>query len=368
VHVTHVVRQYLPGRGGMEEVVRNLCAYQRGAGWEPRVITLNRIFRQPGATLAPSEVIDGVPVTRLPFFGSERYPLTPQVLRFLTACDVLHVHGIDFFFDFLALTKPIHRRPLLATAHGGFFHSRFAARAKRTYFATVTRASCSAYDRIVACSSGDFDRFRDICVNVGLIENGVDLNRIRRRPDHYARTILYFGRFSKNKQLPLLLETVFELTKLSREWRLVVAGRKFDVGFDELETEIRRLGLTGSVRLVDSPSDADLSQLVSEASYFACFSAHEGFGLGAVEAMAAGLIPILSDIDVFRALVDRFGTGICVQPWDAASCARRIEALDFQVQTGEVRPCDPGALKECFGWDVVGKLYLREYESIAGEN
>jgi len=117
--VAHVVRQYLPSVGGMEEVVRNLAQYQKTkTRYEPTVITLDRVFREPGRPLPHSETIDGIPVRRLSFSGSERYPICPQILGALSDADLVHVHGIDFFFDYLALTRIMHGKPLIASTHG----------------------------------------------------------------------------------------------------------------------------------------------------------------------------------------------------------------------------------------------------------
>jgi alpha-1,3-mannosyltransferase len=97
--VVHVVRQYLPSRGGMEDVVFNIARMQQELyGQQPRIVTLDRVFRQSDV-LPVDEVLNGIPVHRLSYSGSERYPLFPAVLHHLGEADVVHVHGIDFAFD-----------------------------------------------------------------------------------------------------------------------------------------------------------------------------------------------------------------------------------------------------------------------------
>ena len=83
-----------------------------------KVITLNRDFAKPNIVLPEHEDIDGIEVVRVPYRGSHRYPIAPKVLRHIKGADVVHVHAIDFFFDFLALTAPWHRQPLVVTPHG----------------------------------------------------------------------------------------------------------------------------------------------------------------------------------------------------------------------------------------------------------
>jgi alpha-1,3-mannosyltransferase len=41
--------------------------------------------------------VAGIPIQRLPWRGSSRYPLAPSVLWHLQSADVVHVHAIDFF-------------------------------------------------------------------------------------------------------------------------------------------------------------------------------------------------------------------------------------------------------------------------------
>ena len=42
--IVHVVRQFLPNRGGLEDVVYNLARHSLQAGYRVRVVTLNSLF------------------------------------------------------------------------------------------------------------------------------------------------------------------------------------------------------------------------------------------------------------------------------------------------------------------------------------
>jgi alpha-1,3-mannosyltransferase len=124
LRVVQVVRQYTPSRGGLEDVVSNLSRSLSRRGFEVRVVTLDRLFRAPDQVLPTREVIDGIEVVRIPWRGSSRYPIAPQVFRLIGDADLVHVHGIDFFYDALAWTRPFHRKPMIGTTHGGCFHTR----------------------------------------------------------------------------------------------------------------------------------------------------------------------------------------------------------------------------------------------------
>ncbi len=371
IHVTHVVRQYLPSVGGMEEVVRNIARNQvRSAGQEARIITLNRLFRNSSETLDERETIDGVPVLRLPYSGSSRYPLCPRVLRHLSGSDVIHVHGVDFFYDYLAVTKWVHRRPLVLSTHGGFFHTAFASRLKQIWFNTVSRASARAYDSVVATSENDGARFEHITPRgrLQVIENGVDTNKYA---DCAAvqprRTLIYFGRWSSNKGLPEALSLMEKLNAGERGWHLVVAGREYDFTATDLDQELQRRRLSDQVRLVPNPSDEALRALIGEASYFLCLSRHEGFGLAAIEAMSAGLTPVLSDIPPFRRLVTEAGLGVMAPASEPDTFAGQLESLHAEGGAAYARRRQRAmAFADRYCWRHVASRYLDVYQRLGG--
>jgi alpha-1,3-mannosyltransferase len=332
--IVHVVRQFPPAIGGIEESVLNLCKLLIARhGLAIEVVTLNRCFRSPERTLVAHESVHGIPVTRISYLGSRRYPFAPGVLRHLHGADLVHVHAIDFFFDFLALTKPFHGKKLIASTHGGFFHTNFVASLKQIYFATVTRLSCAAYERICASSESDANLFRRIAGDkVITIENGVDLAKLAGCASPVRRrTLLYFGRIATHKRIDLLFPILRRLRTAMGDWRLIVAGSEWDVTFATLEAAARAQGVADAVRFVRDPSRDDLAKLASEASYFSAPSAHEGFGITAVEAMSAGLIPVLSRIPSFTRFVERAGAGLLIDPLDADDAAQLILALDSRV-------------------------------------
>ncbi|MGY0564654.1 MAG: hypothetical protein ACW7DQ_14375, partial [Paraglaciecola chathamensis] len=74
MRILHIVRQYSPAVGGLEGFVKSLVAEQRQQGLDVEVLTLNRVFHTD-ALLPDYEIIDDVPVTRIGFKGSYKYPL-----------------------------------------------------------------------------------------------------------------------------------------------------------------------------------------------------------------------------------------------------------------------------------------------------
>lgn len=375
MRVAHIVRQYLPSVGGMEEVVRNLVQHQQAhPRFEPYVITLDRVFREPGKTLPAKETMESVAVTRLPFSGSERYPLCPQVLNALKGADLVHVHGIDFFFDFLALTRPLHRRPLIVSTHGGFFHTKFAKRLKRLYFNSVTRASALAYRRIIATSENDGDIFSGISggQRLKVIENGVDVQKFEGASSHALQpTLVYFGRWSVNKGILEALEVLAALCLQQPDtpWHMTIAGREYDLNADLILAHAARLRVAARVSVVPGPSNDDLRALIAKASYFICLSHHEGFGIAPIEAMSAGLIPVLSAIPPFSRLVESSGVGLILDAASPADQARQLGLL-HERELQAWRLCARGqreaarAAARAYSWNKVAAQYVQQYDQV----
>lgn len=368
--VTHIVRQYLPSIGGMEEVVRNIARHQlhQGQG-ATRIITLNRLFRNSSQLLPQQEVIDGIEVIRLPYVGSSRYPLCPGVFKYLKDADVIHVHGVDFFYDFLAATKWLHRRPLVLSTHGGFFHTRFASRAKQAYFHSVTRLSAGAYNQIVATSANDGDLFGQIMEQhkLQVIENGVDVEKYADSAAPQLRpTLMYFGRWSSNKGLIPALALFAELLRQRPEWRLIIAGREYDHSLAELQEAAQSMGISHAVTLAANPSDEEIKHLLSQASYFICLSDHEGFGIAPIEAMSAGLTPILSAIPPFRRLHNESGLGFCFEPTTQqhTAIAQLLELHDQGEVAYHQRVKAAQAFAVRYAWPKVADRYLALYDQL----
>ena len=82
MRVTHVVRQFHPAVGGMENVVENLAGAQRAKGHHVRIVTLDRVFNAAKPHRLPAhEWFDGFEIVRVPYFGSKRYPIALSTLR-----------------------------------------------------------------------------------------------------------------------------------------------------------------------------------------------------------------------------------------------------------------------------------------------
>lgn len=372
LHLVHVVRQYRPSVGGLEDFVASLAARQKDRFASVRIVTCDRVFRGgTGERLPAREIIDGIEVIRLPWHGSTRYPVTPGIFRAIAGAGLVHVHAIDFFFDALALAAPFHRRPLVATTHGGFFHSGTAGGLKTVWFNTLTRLSSTAYRGIACCSQSDYERFATIAPSkVRLIENGVDLSKLgdagAKSP---AKGIVSIGRLSHNKRIDRVLDAFAVLARRDPDWTLDIVGTPFDWSGKDVEAMIGERGLAGRARLHVGPDDAAMREIVGRASLFASASVYEGFGIALIEAMSAGLVPVVEPNAAFSAFARKHAEIALADFGNAEQAANALAAA-------HARLCgNPQGLREevmavaqTYSWESTAERYAEFYREALGSS
>lgn len=366
-----VVRQYLPNRGGLEEVVANLATQLRKNGYRVRVVTLDRRFTALDERLSATEIIDGVEVVRIPFSGSTRYPIAPRVFRHIGDADIVHVHAIDFFFDALAWTRLFHGKPMVATTHGGFFHTDKHAGLKTIWFNTATRLSSLAYRRLIGCSAQDTRTFQAIAGSrVIQIDNGVDTRKFADAGSRQAvRNIVTLGRFSINKRLDNLLDATRKLVDRSAEWHLDIIGVPGDLSEPELGRMIAERRLNDHVDVRIGLSNEEIRSVIGRNSLFASASDYEGFGLVAVEAMSAGLMPVLNANTAYRDLASKHAEIRICDFADSDEAAAAIEAAhDALLVDAERYRLSAMRAAGGYSWDQVAEHYVDVYREVLGRH
>jgi alpha-1,3-mannosyltransferase len=328
--ILQVVRQFLPGTGGMETYVMSLCRQLSRHGHRADVATLDHLFRDD-QRLPPYQRIDGIDVIRFAAGGNARYFFAPRLMEALPRYDLIHIHGVDFFVDMLGTLKRLHQRPLVLSTHGGFFHTRWFPSLKKAYFNTITRNSLRGVDRVIASSPHDQQLFSGISGRVTLVENGIDyehFSQVERRPS--GDRLLFIGRLSLNKRVDRLVEILAELRKTRPEAELVIAGPDWEGLRSGLERQAAELGLEGSITFTGSVSREQLLELLSQARIFVSASGYEAFGLSTVEAMAAGMVVVVNRIQAFEDIISDGTDGFLADFSDSAGAARVISsALDM---------------------------------------
>ncbi len=166
-----------------------------------------------------------------------------------------------------------------------------------------------------------------------LVPNGIDaaaygnvpaaaIDRARERYRLPGEFVLAVGAHRPHKNHEVLVRA---LSHLPERVHLVLVGY-FDRNFrDPLPALIARLGLRDRVRLVPEVDDEQLPAVYRAATAFAFPSLSEGYGLPALEALAAGVPSAVSDIPVLAEVTG--GAALLVPPRDVRAWADALTAL-----------------------------------------
>jgi glycosyltransferase involved in cell wall biosynthesis len=217
--------------------------------------------------------------------------------------------------------------PYISTCHG-FFKRRLLRRIFPCWGHRVIAISQQVKEHLA----------RDFAVEekrIAVIHNGVDVDKFRRIAHDAQRTAkLNFGlgdgpvigiiaRLSDVKGHAYLLEAMPEVLKKIPQARLFIVGEGRMK--DELTAQANNLGIGQSV--VFSPAVEDTALALAAMDVFVLPSLQEGLGLGLMEAMAAGLSVIGSNVGGIASLIKDGYNGMLVEPRDSQGLAREILAL-----------------------------------------
>ncbi len=135
-------------------------------------------------------------------------------------------------------------------------------------------------------------------------------------PDNY---VLFLGRFSPEKNCHILIDA-FE--KVHTDMKLVLAGGSSHSNY---YVESLRRHESERIRFLPWASGSNLEELLSNAALFVLPSELEGMSLALLDAMAAGVCVLTSDIPENRELVD--GAGFTFRRNESADLERMLDVL-----------------------------------------
>lgn len=296
--ILHIVRQFYPMVGGMENFVMSLANQQIENGHEISVLTLDRNFMNR-EKLAKHDSINGISVIRIPYIGSKKYPLAFSCIKYLKGNDVIHIHGVDFFVDYLSLTKKFHRSRLICHTHGGYFHTQWGFGIKKVFFNTISRLTFKFVDKVIAISSNDYTIFNKITQRIVLIYNGVNVEKYDVTKEKSQGTLITVGRIDIHKRVDNLIKVVLYLNENGTEAKLRIVGPDWK-GLQDKLNQIIPSKYHDKVIFVGKVNDSELTNEYRQAHLFVSASEYEGFGLTAIEALASGTMVILNDIESFN--------------------------------------------------------------------
>lgn len=193
---------------------------------------------------------------------------------------------------------------------------------------------------------------------ISIIPNGVDEEGFTPQPEKNWKEeprLLFTGRLVYQKGLDLLLPALSELKNLP--WVLDIVGD--GPMRDSLEKETQTLGLAERVHFHGWQDRAALSAFYQKATLFVFPSRHEGMPNAVLEAMAAGLGVIATEIAGNEELVVDGVTGRLVAPESSAALAEALQSvLENKSKLQQYGQASRQRVVEFYTWRVAAHSYL----------
>jgi glycosyltransferase involved in cell wall biosynthesis len=190
-----------------------------------------------------------------------------------------------------------------------------------------------------------------------VVGNGVNYNAFREIEKHRKKyTVAYLGRVSKEKGVCTLLEVWSKIIKHTPSSMLVLIGGISDNFKDECQYLVEKFSLSKNVVFTGFISDKQVVSVLNSSKMFVFPSTEEGFGLAVLEAMAAGLPCILSDLPALRENFD--GSAIFVQPYDVEGFAQAILSLLSDHDKFKFLQKEGKRIAKKYSWDNIARKEL----------
>jgi glycosyltransferase involved in cell wall biosynthesis len=305
--VALVAPLYPPATGGVERYMERLASGLRARGIPVEIVTTDPAARAPSL-----DVRDGIPVRRFPTIRGDRlfYP-SPQLARWLRrhadGYALLHAHSLHTLVP-LASAWCAHSEhtPMVLTAHWhGTGHTPIR-RILHVPYRPVAGWVVRSADAVIGNSVGEAALLRRDFgerLPITVIPEGIELpgtapaDTGEADPDGQVgrTTILSVGRLQSYKGVE---RVVAAMAFLPPTHRLVVVGQGPDR--EAIERAASAAGVADRVVFRGRVPDEELLAWYRGADLFISLSAHESFGLAVLEAAAAGVPVVASDIPAHR--------------------------------------------------------------------
>ena len=243
---------------------------------------------------------------------------------------IAHIHtcsGFTYFLDgILAAVARRHGCRVVLHVHGGLFDA-FLDGLNPVMLRTAQRIARRA-DLLIALSEDWKGRLTQRLPDsrIAVVQNGVAALGCEPEPGtHEHPTFVFLGNLSRLKGVDVLLDAM-DLAK--SDWHVQLAGSEAEPGFaDWLRAEIDRRRLGSRVSLLGPVVGAAKQQLLAHADAFVLPSLAEGLPMSVLEAMAASLPVVATNVGALPEVIGEGIEGHLVPPGHAAALAQALDEI-----------------------------------------
>lgn len=158
--------------------------------------------------------------------------------------------------------------------------------------------------------------------HVHVLPHGIDMQRFAPSDQVPTYDVVFAGQLVAVKRVDVILDAVRRLRDRGRSVRVAIAGH--GPLRNELTAQVERLGLSRDVELLGFRTD--IETVLRSGRVFVIASESEGTPFALIEAMASGLVPVVTNVGTIGELVHDGVNGRLVAG-DPGAIAAAIEAL-----------------------------------------
>ena len=322
--ILHIGKYYPPHVGGIETHLHYLVSHQSPLLPVEVVVANERAVTR-------TEVMDGAKITRVASFGTwASQPVCPSLPWALAGHSesMVHLH-LPNPWAAQAYLMSGHKGKLIVTHHADTLGRRHLRRFTDPFVRQVMKRAAAIIitSKRYLESSDELVGFHDKCriVPLGIdveefnVESLPEVRAIRAK--YGPRLIVAVGRLVPYKGFDVLLQA---MNKIDATLLLIGSGPLQK----ELETTIEKLGIADKAHLLGHVKDTAPYYKAAQMLVLSSVSRAESFGLVQLEAMAAGIPVVNTEIDSGVPEVSPHGvTGITVPPRDPEALAHAVRVL-----------------------------------------
>lgn len=356
MRVAVVVPIYLPHPGGIQKHVEELTA-----GLLRRSIDVDVLVQEKDGSLPRHFAAGRLTIRRFPVpISTPRYSISPALLAYLrksgSAYDILHAHN---YHELVPLFASMSRASnLVLTPHYHPPAGRGIDTVLRMPHRLLSRKVVTAFDRVICVSKAEsaalLAQLPSISDRTQVIPNGVDSSRVRdAEPIDIGRPyVLSVGRLEGHKRVEKTIRAA-----VIGDFQVVIAGE----GHERHALEKSAAGTP--VRFLGRIGDDELYRWIRGAAVVVTMSEREAFGLVILEAFAAGVPVVASDIPAHRETVAYGPPKASLLVPIGADPTELARSIQRMTDTGDRRfhACVPT-------WDDMAAQTLSVYEELVNRS
>lgn len=195
---------------------------------------------------------------------------------------------------------------------------------------------------------------------------GVDISEFKKRESKFEKfTIISVSRLADYKNIKDLLLAYAILKRKFRELRLIIVGR------GPQETYLKKMALQLKLKGISFTSNLPrkkLNSLLKKSHLFCLPSSVEGFGIASIEAAAAGIPYVISDIETFKEVTGNGKGGLIFKVRNIYDLTEKLEKLITDKKLYALKTKEGIAYSQNYSWAKISSQTQMVYMRLIKEN